>query len=46
VGGALEDELPEELPPQPDSSTSVAAIVAPPVIQDLGLARASLMARL
>jgi hypothetical protein len=33
------DELLEELPPQPDSNRSVAAIAALPPIHDLGLAR-------
>ncbi|MGN6868887.1 MAG: hypothetical protein ACTHMY_10860 [Solirubrobacteraceae bacterium] len=42
----LEDELLDELPPQPDSSTSVAAVATLLAIHDLGLARDSLMARL
>ena len=46
LAGAPEDALLEELPPQPDSSTSVTAIAAPPVIHDLGLARESPTARL
>jgi hypothetical protein len=46
VAGALEDELVEELPPQPDSATSVATIAALQVIHDLGLARQSPTARI
>jgi hypothetical protein len=46
LADAPEDELLEELPPHPDSSTSVATIAAPPVIHDLGVARENPTVRL
>ena len=46
LAGALEDELLEELLPQPDRITSIAAIAALPMIHDLDLAQEVPTARL
>lgn len=38
LAGAVDDEVLEELPPQPDTSTSIAAATALSATHDLGLA--------